>query len=380
MPQVLLGMPGEHRPGSVPDRVIAPNPYMAAEAHFPDPDLEHRLPVFVAVNRGCDMKCWYCTEHGENRSDARGRIAGEELRDTLAAAYESGTRTFRFTGGEPTLYGPLPELMRETQALGDDVRIAITTNGSQLERIYPALSELRAPRVFLSIDSYDDLREQTEENGIKLEKWLSPEMRALIENRPDNVDMRINCVLTAANMEQLPKIIEYAVQQGISVKIFELLLRDYFYTVDQAPQDAFLNEYRSVRELLPGLRAQYGEPVPYPGTGGRGMPMFAFQAGDSQIVCFDSNAGSHYGAVCDGCSHFPCQEGLYAITLDSNGVAHPSGCVNEELYVNLRGLPHAEKAETLRRMAGMIGDATMRPDIPDVFATLARDRQQPQVP
>ena len=333
------------------------------------------LPLFVAVNKGCDMQCWYCTEHGENRSVERGRLAGEDLTDTIRTAYDSGVRTFRFTGGEPSLYQPLGDVMLATQALGDDVRIAMTTNGSKLERLKPTLEQLRNPSVFISVDTVDDMRGQTSANGVKLDKWLSPELRQTIETMPDNVETRINTVLTTANRDQLPKLIDYAVEHGVDIKIFELLLRDYHYVSGSTTQEAFVNQYASVRDLLPELEAKYGAPSPYKGTGGRGMPMFSFQAGDSKIVCFDSNAGSHYGDPCDSCPLYPCQEGLYAMTLDSNGVLHPSGCPNPDTYVNIALAGEAERADAFRQVAEMICGATLRPDVPDILASIATGSQ-----
>jgi len=337
-----------------------------------------KLPLFVAVNRGCDMQCWYCTEHGENRSVERGRILGDELDQTIAAAYESGVRTFRFTGGEPTLLNSLGEIMRTTQDLGEDVRIALTTNGTGLEKVLPTLAQLKNPSVFLSVDSYDDLRDSTAGAGRKLDKWLSPHIRDLVEKTPENVDLRFNVVLTSANQEQLPRIIDFAVEHGIDVKIFELLLRDYHYVSGRTTQEAFMSQYVSVRSLLTGFQEKYGEPIPYPGTGGRGMPMYAFQAGESQIVFFDSNAGSHYGEVCDTCPLFPCQEGLYAMTLDSNGVLHPSGCPNPETYINISTLPYEERPAAFTSLTNMVLGATMRPDIPDIFRQLPIVSVQPE--
>lgn len=330
-----------------------------------------QLPLFVAVNKGCNMKCWYCTEHGENRSVERGRIVGEDLTGAIQAAYDSGVRTFRFTGGEPSLYQPLGDVMMATQAMGDDVRIAMTTNGTGLDKLKPTLERLRKPSVFISVDTVDDMRADTGDNGIKLDKWLSPELRATIESMPANVETRINTVLTRANRDQIPKIIDYAVEHGVDVKIFELLLRDYFYVADRTSQDTFTDQYVSVRELLPEFEAKYGATTPYKGTGGRGMPMFSFQAGDSKIVCFDSNAGSHYGDVCDTCPLFPCQEGLYAMTLDSNGVLHPSGCPNPDTYVNISKIGNAEREDAFRRVTSMIMGATLRPDVPDILTAIA---------
>lgn len=100
------------------------------------------------------------------------------------------------------------------------------------------------------------------------------------------------------------------------------------------------------------------------------MPMFSFQAGDSKIVCFDSNAGSHYGEVCDSCPIYPCQEGLYAMTLDSNGVLHPSGCTNRNTYINIARTTREKRVGAYQKIGVMINSATLRPDVPEILTAL----------
>lgn len=334
------------------------------------------LPLFVAVDRGCNMACWYCTEYGENRSGEGRQLNDDVLVDTLVSAYKAGIRTFRFTGGEPTLRRSLGEIMLATQELGSDVNLAMTTNGARLERTMPYLASLTRPSVFISVDSYDDITENTESEGNRVEKWLSPKLRSLLEEMPDNVQLRLNYVLTAANEDQLPKLIDYCVERGLDLKIFELLLRDYFYIEGTSSPEAFKDQYRSVRSLIPEFESRFGHPDDFAGTGGKGIPMKAFKAGDnSRVICFDSNSGSHYGYVCDNCSHFPCQEGLYALTLAYDGTLHPSGCLNESIYIDLASLPKEEQIAEFRRMASIVMDATFRPIVPDILSTTAGQNQ-----
>lgn len=339
-------------------------------------ETEH-VPLFVAAVKGCDMKCWYCTEHGEGRSLERGRLSDEATMEAIQAGYESGIRSFRFTGGEPTLRPGLGSLMEATQNLGPDVRIAITTNGSDLESLLPTLERLESPSVFLSVDSYDDITDQTAAQNLKIEKWLSPKLRDLIDQMPENVQTRINYVLTATNRDQLPKLIDFAVEKGIDLKIFELLLRDYFYAQGQTMHEAFADQYVSVREMLPEMAAKYGVTSSYAGTGGKGIPMSSFTIGESKIVFFDSAGGSHYGDACNDCVFFPCQEGFYAMTLDANGVVHPSGCSNIGTYVNIAQASQAERVDVFSRMGEMIGAATMRTDIPNILASLTKGLPKP---
>jgi MoaA/NifB/PqqE/SkfB family radical SAM enzyme len=332
------------------------------------------LPLFVAVNAGCNMRCGYCTVFGENRSHPRGKLAVPRLLELLETAYELGVRVFRFTGGEPTLHPQLGEILLATQALGDDVRIAMTTNGTRLGALVDVFPRLRAPRVFVSVDALGDGADTAtpNERRLRIDKRLTPELIEVIHAVRPSAQVRLNYVLTASNADQLPALIEYSIDYRLDLKIFELLLRDFHYAGERAPLEVFREQYVAVRTLLPDLRRRFGEPQPFGGLGGRGIPMRAFDTGASKIVYFDSLAGSHYGDACADCPLFPCQEGLYSLVLDASGTMHPAGCLNQRLH---RGLADADRAETegaFRELMQAIGAARFTPIVPEHLTVLAR--------
>ena len=311
----------------------------------------------------CNMTCSYCTPYGEGRNGGNQRLTPDELNDVLADAYAVGVRTFRFTGGEPTLDLQLGDKMQKTQELGDDVRLAVTTNGARLRILYPVLKKLLEPRVFVSLDAVDDIEKTTADKGFSIQKVLTPRLRKTIETRPDNVDLRLNFVLTQFNKDQLPKLVDYAVEQGISVKIFELLRRGFAFVGDQDPGQVFKDQYTSVNEVLAGLLESYGEKRDFAGTGGKGIPMQSFNVKGSEIIFFDSNVGAHYGDVCNGCSHYPCQEGLYGMTFE-HGILFPSGCINDSIYRDLSSASESERRNAFTDMIAMVGGATLSNVVP----------------
>ena len=325
-------------------------------------------PLFVAVNSSCNLTCWYCTKLGENRSAGR-HVSSQRLAQIFEVAYERGVRTFRFTGGEPTLRLDIGEILLAAQALGDDVRIAMTTNGVRLDRVVDVIEHLREPRLFISVDGIDKTlpRGGRGKSEFLIEKWLTPKLEKAIDSVRPFAALRLNYVLTRSSEPQLPALIDYASSRGFDVKIFELLLRDFYYAGHRPRVDVFEEQYLSVRQLLPSLRRSYGTSRPFGGTGGRGIPMFAFDAGSSQIVYFDSAVGSHYGDVCHACPHFPCQEGLYALVLDANGMLHPAGCVNKKLHVPLAVAGRAAIEEAFDRLQGTIDASTLQPAVPEAL-------------
>ena len=328
-------------------------------------------PLFIVTgpdyskgpDSGCNMTCSYCTPHGEGRSGGQERLSPSQLHEILGDAYAVGIRTFRFTGGEPTLDLQLGKKMLATQGLGEDVQIALTTNGARLRSLFPVLTLLNKPRVFVSVDAFDDIEASTTDQGFSIQKILTPRLRKTIEQRPDNVNLRINYVLTRFNRDQLPKLVNYAVQEGIDVKIFELLRRGFAFVGDQDPGKVFKDQYTSVAEVLPEFSTALGETSAFAGTGGKGIPMSSFRIQNSEIVFFDSNIGAHYGDVCNGCSHYPCQEGLYGITLE-HGTLFPSGCINESIYKELNGASQAERVSAFRELIATVGSASLRNILP----------------
>ena len=308
-------------------------------------------PLFVSIHDVCDRACWYCTERGENRT-WNGRLSTPRLLQILAGAYAYGVRTFRLTGGEPTLRSDFNELLPQIQALGDDVRLAITTNGVRLEQRIEALSRLIEPRVFLSIDGF----REDEYNR----KPLTVELEQTIEELARFAHVRFNFVLTRDNADQLIPLVTYATTHGIDLKIFELLHRDYHYVAGRDPDEVFRERYVSVRDFLPTLHGLFGTARPFGGTGGRGIPMRAFRHGGSRIIYFDSYEGSHYGSSCDPCPRYPCQEGLYALLLDVNGTLHPAGCENRKLYMPLATATPEDVEVAFEHLQLVIDESSLR--------------------
>ncbi len=326
------------------------------------------LPLFVAVNAGCNLRCWYCTERGENRFSGGVRLAPARLHQILEVAYEVGLRTFRFTGGEPTLRRSLPEIMRRTQTLGGDVRLALTTNGAQLDRLADTLAELTQPRVFLSVDGLGDGADPIE-GEFAIEKWLTPRLMEVIDSLRPVAQVRLNFVLTASSLPQLAPLLGYATEQGLDVKVFELLLRDFYYAGHRPRMEVFREQYVSVHAVTSELQELYGPPQPFTGTGGRGIPMWSFDTGRNRIAFFDSSQGSHYGDACRDCPLFPCQEGLYALILDANGILHPAGCTNGSLQTPLGVASQDDLLTGFKRLQNAIRRAHLQPVVPDFLTS-----------
>ncbi len=114
----------------------------------------------VSVTDRCNFRCPYCMPaeifgHDYEFMPRDEILRFEEILRVLRATVPLGVRKLRITGGEPLLRKDLHRLIRgarEIQGLED---IALTTNGTLLERTAVSLRQAGLSRLTVSLDSVD---------------------------------------------------------------------------------------------------------------------------------------------------------------------------------------------------------------------------------
>jgi cyclic pyranopterin phosphate synthase len=128
-----------------------------------DPALDQRKrplrDLRVSVTDRCNFRCSYCMPReafgSGHRFLPRAEILSfEEIHRTARLFAELGVRKIRLTGGEPLLRAELPNLVRMLAAI-PGIDLALTTNGSLLERLAGPLRDAGLQRVTVSLDSLD---------------------------------------------------------------------------------------------------------------------------------------------------------------------------------------------------------------------------------
>jgi len=115
----------------------------------------------ISVTDRCNFRCTYCMPKEvfgrEYEFLPRGELLTFEEIVRLARVFvEQGVEKIRLTGGEPTLRRELPkliEMLRGVEGLKD---LTLTTNGSRLVEMAPALKAAGLDRITVSLDSLDD--------------------------------------------------------------------------------------------------------------------------------------------------------------------------------------------------------------------------------
>ncbi len=101
---------------------------------------------------------------------------------------------------------------------------------------------------------------------------------------------------------------------NITLKMLELVY--YEYPGYQFWKDNFV----SMDEVIPIVQenSKGSDWVYPPGHVGSPMPGFVLANG-AKVLVKDGVIGTTYAAVCDGCPLFPCQDGLYGLTVTTDG-------------------------------------------------------------
>ena len=103
----------------------------------------------MILTDNCNFKCPYCRGI---REDFNGTMSLEDAKKVVKYWADDGLENIRFTGGEPTVYPQLLELIKYTKEQGVK-RIAISTNGSAPMNYYYKLIDAGVNDMSISLDA-----------------------------------------------------------------------------------------------------------------------------------------------------------------------------------------------------------------------------------
>jgi cyclic pyranopterin phosphate synthase len=110
----------------------------------------------VSLTDRCNFRCIYCAPDGPAEHDPTAQLlSDDELVRVVQLAATLGIDRVRLTGGEPTVRANLLAIVERIGKTAGIKDIAMTTNGTQLERLAEPLARAGLARVNISIDSLD---------------------------------------------------------------------------------------------------------------------------------------------------------------------------------------------------------------------------------
>ncbi len=180
------------------------------------------------VTHACNSQCIYCDTYRNGEYRKMCLMEPEQAKELLRQVWKLGCNYVDFTGGEPTLYPELPQLLSYARSLG--IETEVTTNGLSGGDMH-LLKCAACSNVFnISLDTLDrELYAQI--RGVDgLEKVLQS-VDAVTKLRQDRgMDpLKLMVVVSEENLTSLPSLLRYAREKGA-----ELYLNPRFFYGSQS--------------------------------------------------------------------------------------------------------------------------------------------------
>jgi cyclic pyranopterin phosphate synthase len=175
--------------------------------------------VRLSVTDRCDFRCVYCMSEKMTFLPRNQVLSLEEIFKVAQAFTALGVRKIRLTGGEPLVRSNILELVQNIGKLPNLDELLITTNGSHLEQMAPALKAAGVTRINISLDSLNaDMFRQMTRTGD-----LAQVLRGIEAARAQGFNsLRLNAViLKQRNDDEILDLLHYAMKLGINIAYIE---------------------------------------------------------------------------------------------------------------------------------------------------------------
>jgi cyclic pyranopterin phosphate synthase len=167
----------------------------------------------------CNLNCAYCRPPGSEKS-----VKSDDNHQNFTAAisllHDVGACKFRFTGGEPTLYKRLDDLVSHVKELSEENQIAITTNGVILADMAEKLAAVGLDSVNISLDTLSRPK-FTSLTGCDRLLDVQRGIVAAVQQIPT---VKLNSVMIrGTNDDEAKALIEYANELQIPIRFIEYM-------------------------------------------------------------------------------------------------------------------------------------------------------------
>lgn len=176
----------------------------------------------VSVTDRCNLRCTYCLPaDADFPFGDRDFLSAAEIEAIVGALVRLGIRRVRLTGGEPLVRKDILEVARRIKALPGVENLALSTNGTELERLAPALKEAGVDRVNISLDSLDPetFRRITLRGDLE-QVWRGVEAALAAGLDP----VKLNAVILGrTNLSDAERLAALTLDRPLSVRFIELM-------------------------------------------------------------------------------------------------------------------------------------------------------------
>jgi cyclic pyranopterin phosphate synthase len=277
----------------------------------------------VSITEVCNFRCTYCLPDGYRKSGPVSFMTPEEVARLTRAFAGLGVSKVRLTGGEPSVRRDLPEIVERVAGTPGIDKVAITTNGWNLERQVVAWREAGLTNLNVSVDSLDRAAFHRITGHDRLDSVVRGLDRALGLGVPT---VKVNGVLLRTGIETgFDAFADFVRERPIAVRFIELMRTgdNAEFFADQHVPGATLTDWLEARGWTRRERAfDDGPAVEY------AHPDYAGRIG---LIA------PYAPGFCDGCNR---------LRITARGQLRL--CLFGELGVDLRDLLQADAPELLQ--------------------------------
>ncbi len=179
----------------------------------------------LSLTDRCNFRCIYCMEPGDRFLPKMQLLDLEEYIRLVDILMELGIRTLRLTGGEPTLYPQLDELIQTIGQRGLD-DLAMTTNGSLLD--HDRLVQWRHHGLRRLTFSLDTLREDRMRTITRSRTSVQRVLESIEQARRAGFPRpKVNAVIIRGiNDDEVPDFAQLARDRDLDVRFIEFMPLD----------------------------------------------------------------------------------------------------------------------------------------------------------
>lgn len=300
----------------------------------------------MAVTPACNLRCRYCYEFsaptvGENRHSTTVILPPQELVRLARCAYEEGIRTFRITGGEPTLRRDLQNIVEGIAE--ENTQINIDTNGILLKNHLLWLINIKNVAIRFSIDGLQNT----------IEKFFSQDIyETILLVKESNIPARINMVVTKDSQQYVTDIIKIGKELSLDIKLLDL----YYHPHHEKGLAYWREQFIPLHPIALELEKEADRVIDFNGNSDFGIPMKAYVFGNTKVIVKDAAKGTHLHPTCTQCPLYPCLEGFYSLAITSDGTLFPSGCWNSIWSKKIAYMPKDEIRRNMKDLLRKFGE------------------------
>lgn len=176
----------------------------------------------ISVTDRCDLRCSYCMPEGfRDYEEPANWLSFDEIARVVAAFARLGTSRFRITGGEPLLRRDIAGLLQRLHDINGVHDLSLSTNGTRLAHLAPALRQAGVSRLNVSLDSLCAERVQRITRRDALAEILDGLLLAKAQGfHPIKINM---VVMQDVNEDEVDDMVGFCLRHGFILRLIETM-------------------------------------------------------------------------------------------------------------------------------------------------------------